>query len=111
MPYNGAPSLALQASVDERRTGIENVMPRVFIPHAMRSLVGQEVVEAGGKSVREIIDELDTRFPGVKDRLCQGDQLRAGLVVAVGGAVSALGLLEHVEPDAEVHFLPALGGG
>jgi molybdopterin synthase sulfur carrier subunit len=90
---------------------LEIIMPRVFIPPAMRSLVGHEVVETGGTSVQELIDELDTRYPGVKDRLCQGDQLRPGLVVAVNSFVSSLGLLERVGPDAEIHFLPALGGG
>jgi molybdopterin synthase sulfur carrier subunit len=61
--------------------------------------------------VAEVIDELDRRFPGVKERLCQNDTIRPGLSVVVGGSATALGLLQCVEPDAEVHFLPAMGGG
>ncbi len=87
-------------------------MPRVFIPPALRPLVGgQAVVEAAGATVREVIDDLERRFPGIKDRLCDGGSLRAGLTVAVGTSVSSRGLLERVDADTEVHFLPAVGGG
>jgi molybdopterin converting factor small subunit len=87
-------------------------MPRVFIPPNLRSLVdGQEVVEIGGCTVRHVIDELDRRYPGIKDRLCQNETLRPGLAVAVDGSISALGVLQRVEPGAEIHFLPVVGGG
>jgi molybdopterin synthase sulfur carrier subunit len=87
-------------------------MPRVFIPPAMRPLLGgQTVVEAAGATVLEVIDDLECRYPGIKGRLCDEGSLRAGLSVAVGAAVSSRGLLERVEPDAEIHFLPAIGGG
>ena len=87
-------------------------MPRVFVPPAMRPLVGgQEVVEAVGSTVRQVIDDLDRRYPGMKDRLSQDGTLRPGLAVAIGGSISSLGLLQRVEPDAEIHFLPMIGGG
>lgn len=87
-------------------------MARVFIPVAMRSLVGgQESVEASGLSIGQIIDQLEQQFPGMRERLCDGEQLRPGLAVAVNGSVSALGLLQRVASDAEIHFLPAIGGG
>jgi molybdopterin synthase sulfur carrier subunit len=87
-------------------------MPRVFIPPAMRPLVdGQEIVEAVGGTVREVIDDLERRYPGIKERLCQNDALRPGLAVMVGGSTSALGLLQRVDEDAEIHFLPIVGGG
>ena len=47
----------------------------------------------------------------VVERLCDGDGLAPGLAVSVNGAASALGLLQKVKPDDEVHFLPAIGGG
>lgn len=78
----------------------------------MRELTsGMETVEAAGSNVRRIIDDLDQRFPGLKDRLCAGDSLKPGLAVAVNGAVSSLGLLQKVPDGSEVHFLPAVGGG
>ena len=87
-------------------------MAQVFIPHAIRPLVGdQEMVEASGARICDVIDDLERRFPGIKDRLCEADQLRPGMTVAVDGTVAALGMLQQVQSDAEVHFLPAIGGG
>ena len=87
-------------------------MARVFIPSAIRPLVdGQEFVDATGANIRRIIDDLDERFPGVKDRLCENDRLRPELSISVDGSFSTLGVLQSVGPDAEIHFLPAIGGG
>ena len=87
-------------------------MAHVFIPPDMRQLAaGCEVVEASGMTVAQVIDDLDVRFPGLKDRLVTGGDLRPGLVVAVGNTTSSLGLLQRVSPDDEVHFLPMIGGG
>jgi molybdopterin synthase sulfur carrier subunit len=87
-------------------------MPRVFIPPALRSLAGgAETIDVEGRNVREAIDHLESRFPGMKERLCRGDELQPGLAVAIDGAVAALGLWQRVGADSEVHFLPAVGGG
>ena len=85
---------------------------RVFIPAGVRSLTdGEEIIEADGKNVREVIDCLDRLYPGIKARLCHDDELAPGLSVIVGGSVSSMGLLQRVDADSEVHFLPAIGGG
>lgn len=87
-------------------------MPRVFIPPPLRAMTnGQDVVEVSGANVRAVIDELDLRFPGLRDRFLDGDRLKPGLSVGIGTRVSARGLLSKVEPEDEVHFLPAIGGG
>jgi molybdopterin synthase sulfur carrier subunit len=87
-------------------------MPRVFIPPLLRALTdGQEIVTVPGQDVREVIDALEARFPGVRSRLVEGDHLRPGLSVAIGTRVSARGLLSKTASDDEVHFLPAIGGG
>ena len=87
-------------------------MARVFIPPTLRSLTNQiDVVDVEGQTVRELIDCMDSQFPGVKAQLVQNDRLRSGWMVAVGTAVATAGLRERVPPDAEVHFLPAIGGG
>lgn len=87
-------------------------MPRVYIPPALRSLTnGVDIVEVDGATVRQVIDRLDAKHPGMKARLCQGDELQPGLTVAVGSSVSSSGLWQKVGPDDEVHFLPAVGGG
>ena len=87
-------------------------MARVFIPAAIRPLTnGQDVVEVAGHNVQMVIGNLDKQFPGIKDRLCNGEELRPGLSVAIGGSISSLGLRQGVETNAEIHFLPAVGGG
>lgn len=87
-------------------------MPRVFIPPLLRPLAGgAEQTEIEGATVRQLIDGLEERFPGIRERLCQDDELKPGLTVAVDGNVSHRGLLEKVPEDSEVHFLPAVGGG
>ena len=87
-------------------------MPHVFIPPTMRTLTdGQSIIEVKGTTVREVLDDLDSQFPGCKQIICEGDSLRTGLTVAVGGTVCPLGLRQRVNEDAEIHFLPAVGGG
>ena len=87
-------------------------MPRVFIPPLLHPLTGgASEVDVEGSSVRQVIAALDERFPGIRERLCEGDQLRPGLAVAVDGRMSSVGLLQKVRPESEVHFLPAIGGG
>ena len=87
-------------------------MITVYIPPLLRSLTaGAEQVQTTGTNVRQIIDNLDEQFPGLRSRLCDGDTLRPGLTVAVNGTVSSLGLLQKVPDGSEVHFLPAVGGG
>ena len=87
-------------------------MPTAYIPPLLRSLSGGvDHVQVDGTNIRQVIDGLESRFPGIRDRLCEGDRLRSGLVIAIDGAVSRLGLIEKVQPTSEVHFLPATGGG
>ena len=87
-------------------------MARVFIPPLLRPLTGgASEIDVEGSSVRQVIAALDERYPGIGERLCEGDQLRPGLAVAVDGRMSSVGLLQKVQPESEVHFLPAIGGG
>lgn len=87
-------------------------MITVFIPPQFRELAnGAETVDLDAASVRQAIARLDELYPGIADRLIQGGELRPGLSVSVSGRVSGLGLLQKVSPGAEIHFLPAIGGG
>lgn len=87
-------------------------MARVFIPAQLRELTqGQAEVEAAGGSVREVVTTLQAQFPGMQDRLCQGDGLSPALQVAIDGVFSLRGLDARVAPASEVHFLPVFGGG
>lgn len=87
-------------------------MPRVFLPSMLREAAGgSNELEASGSTVRALLDDLDQKHPGLKARLCDGDRLRSNLAVAIDGEVEPLGLLARVDPDAEVHFVPAISGG
>lgn len=87
-------------------------MAKVFIPPTLRDLTnGQEIIEGSGATVRAVLADLEPRFPGLTAKLCVDDALRPGLMVAVGSTMSRTGLRTPVPAGAEVHFLPALGGG
>ena len=87
-------------------------MAKVFIPSLMQKLTdGQDVIEIDGKTVREIIENLEQTYPGIKVRLVDKYKMKSNISVAVEGEVSPLGLLEKVSENSEVHFIPAVGGG
>ena len=87
-------------------------MPTVVIPSLMRKLTGGEGnITLPGATVREVIDNLESRHPGMKERLCEAGRLKPGIAVYINGLLSRGSLLERVDTDAEIHFLPAIGGG
>jgi len=87
-------------------------MPVVWIPALLRGLTGgQEKLTVPGTTVRLVVEEMERRFPGIKTRLCDGDNLRPGIAVAVNSQISRQGLREPVTEYSEVHFVPAVSGG
>lgn len=87
-------------------------MATVFIPSLMQNLTdGKHRVEIEGATVRQVVENLEAAFPGMKDRLVENNQIKLSISVAVDGEVSPIGMLEKVGETSEVHFLPALGGG
>ena len=72
---------------------------------------GRSQVSVGGASVREIVDNLEAVYPGLRARLVGGGALLPNLSVAVDGEVSPLGLMERVGEASEVHFVTAISGG
>lgn len=87
-------------------------MATVFIPALMRDLTGGvDRVEVPGRTVGELIEELERRYPGARDRLCDETGLVSHIVVAVDGEEAVEGLAAAVSPGSEVHFIPAIAGG
>ena len=87
-------------------------MPTVAIPSLLRNLTnGEESITVPGATIREVIDNLETRYPGLKARLCEDDRLKPGLAIYVNGLLTRGSIRESVDADAEIHFLPAIGGG
>ena len=87
-------------------------MPVVHIPGLLLSLTGgAQEAEVTGSTVEQLIEQLDRRYPGIKQRLIEGDQLRAGLSVFVDGSIRREGLRSEVSPQSKVYFIPAIAGG
>jgi molybdopterin synthase sulfur carrier subunit len=89
-------------------------MPEVWLPPRLQRLTGgQQQVQVAGQTVRQVVENLERTFPGMKDELydAEEDILMPGMAVVIDGETSQLGLLAHVRENSEVHFLPALGGG
>ncbi len=65
-------------------------------------------VEAG--TVNDAIDELDTRWPGLRDRLCEpGPELRRHIHVYVDR--ERAGLATPLAPGSRVEVIAAITGG
>ncbi|HYV38622.1 MAG TPA: MoaD/ThiS family protein [Gemmataceae bacterium] len=87
-------------------------MATVYIPALLRDLTaGLDIVTVEGATVQHVIEQLDRLYPGIKNRLCDGDALRPGMAAAVDTQLASKGLLQAVGPTSEVHFLPAIAGG
>jgi len=83
--------------------------------HLPRSLVAlfpgaPRQLDAAGSTVAEIIDDLDARIPGLRNRLVDaGPVLRTHINVFVAGRRATLATI--VPPGSEVHVIPAVSGG
>jgi molybdopterin synthase sulfur carrier subunit len=87
-------------------------MATVYIPPPLQSLSGGVTqVTIHATTVRQVIERLDALYPGMAEALVEDDELKPHIAVAVDHEASILGLVERVEEDSEVHFIPALGGG
>jgi sulfur-carrier protein len=89
-------------------------MADVWLPPRLQRLTGgEQVVQVAGETVRQLIENLEHAYPGMKAELYdeEEDIVMPGMSVIIDGETSQLGLLERVPANSEVHFLPALGGG
>jgi sulfur-carrier protein len=84
----------------------------VYIPTLLQPLTGgRSSVQVEGATVRQLVDNLEQAYPGLRERLLDQGRLRPNISVAVDGEVTPLGLLEKVSPSSEVHFVAAIKGG
>jgi sialidase-1 len=87
-------------------------MPTVWIPAPLQDVTaGAEQVAAEGTTVRELVDHLEGQFPGIREHLCEGAELRSGMAVSIDGEIAPEGLRATVAETSEVHFVPAISGG
>ncbi|MDI1432742.1 MoaD/ThiS family protein [Polyangium sorediatum] len=89
-------------------------MPVVRIPTPMRTLTGsKDEVEATGATVGEIIEDLEKRHPGIRDRLLDAKGVRRFVNVFVGEEDIRFldGLKTEVKPTDQISIVPAIAGG
>ena len=87
-------------------------MANVFIPNALRKYTGgKDHAQVVGETLGTVIENLETAFPGIRAQLVEDNDLIAGLAAIIDGEATVEGLLQKLESDAEIHFLPAISGG
>ena len=87
-------------------------MATIFIPAQLRILTAStDKLEMDVHNVREVIDQLEQQFPGIRDRLCQEDQISPSLQVSIDSVITSRGMIAKIQPNSEVHFIPAIAGG
>jgi molybdopterin converting factor small subunit len=89
-------------------------MTKIRIPPTLRSETnGEREVPAEGAIVRELLDDLMSRFPGLRTQLVEDDDIAPFVNVYVEGEdVRTLdGLETPVAAGSTVILLPAMAGG
>ncbi|MDI6731356.1 MAG: MoaD/ThiS family protein [Candidatus Margulisbacteria bacterium] len=90
-------------------------MIKVRIPQPLQKLTGgMEQVEAGGKDVKSLVNDLESKYPGVKDRICDdAGKIRRFINIYVNEED-----IRFLEGDAtalkegdEISIIPAIAGG
>jgi sulfur-carrier protein len=91
------------------------VSAAVKIPTPLRKVTnGEANVTAAGANVRELIEDLERQFPGMRERLCDDDgSLRRFVNVFVGDEDIRFmdGLDTALEDGVQVSIVPAVAGG
>ena len=72
---------------------------------------GLEQVQVAGATIRQVVNNLDKEYPGLKAEICTDDDINPGIAVVIDGETANLGMLERVKEDSEIHFIPAMAGG
>ncbi len=91
-------------------------MPNTIrIPTPMRKLTNdQELVQAAGANIGELIDDLEKTFPGIKERLCdENGNVRRFVNIFLND--EDIRFLEDkataVKEGDEISIVPAIAGG
>ena len=85
---------------------------KVHIPTPLRSYTGKEsVVEAGGATIREMLAEIDRRYPGFRFRIIdEQDGIREHIKIFINDN-PVRSLSAPTQPGDTVHIICALSGG
>ncbi|QWR78342.1 MoaD/ThiS family protein [Candidatus Magnetomonas plexicatena] len=87
---------------------------KVRIPTPLQRLTeGKDVVEAGAGTVIGIVTELDSKYPGIAERISEGGKIRRFVNVYVNEEdIRFLSAEEtQVKDGDEISIVPAIAGG
>jgi len=87
-------------------------MVTVYVSSHVRSYTaGQAEIEAEGRTLAELMADLDRRYPGLRFRVIdEQDRIRQHMNFFVGGEL-VRDLAHPIAPGDDVHILGALSGG
>jgi sulfur-carrier protein len=85
----------------------------IWVPSLLQTFTGGEsIVTVPGATLREVINNLEPRYPGLRDRLLDDEgELRPEIAAAIDGETEHFGMLEPVRENSEIQFIPAISGG
>src|SRR6185436_8401910 len=100
---------------DNRKTPEEFMAVKVRIPAPLRKLTKEQaVVDCDGKTIDAILADLEHKYPGMKERICdENGQIRRFINVFVNGEDIRFkeGAKTAVAEGAEISIIPAIAGG
>jgi sulfur-carrier protein len=86
----------------------------VRIPAALRTLTGgADEVKAAGATVGDVLEDLEKRHPGLKDRLLDEKGVRRFINIYVGEEDVRFtgGLKTELKTGDQISIIPAIAGG
>jgi len=84
---------------------------KVIVPSPLVSYTREREVEASGRTLAEVVADLDRRYPGLRFRMIdEQDRLRPHVRLFVNGE-QARDLATALGPGDEVQIVQALSGG
>ncbi len=90
-------------------------MATIRIPSPLRRYTnGQSKVESRGATIQELIDNLDSQYPGIKSRLCdENGQIKRYVNVFINDEEIRVlqGRATPIADKDEVSIIPAMAGG
>ena len=88
---------------------------KVRIPQPLQKLTqGQDLVEAGGADVKALLADLNQKFPGIKERICdESGKVRRFINIYVNDEDIRFlnGDSTALKDGDEVSIIPAIAGG
>lgn len=83
----------------------------IHIPNPLRSYTAGEKVQAEGRTIAEVLKNLDNQFPGIRFRVIdEQDRVRRHIKIFLNEDMTE-DLNEAVKPKDTLHIICALSGG